>query len=202
MYGQNGSDDRFPFENFMQRAYVLTGDGLRRCALGWIDARLIETYSRACAALGMRLPVDGGFMPYTGGRILPRHVGAELVTGAHLGTDERECLRLAMMRTGVFARVSTAIESPHAIWASATTELPPVLRPGSQGCYVALVQGMLLRLGHHPLAISGVFDQMTADAVRRFRSGADLPPGDTADAAVWRALVNRGSSCGHIYPRP
>ena len=71
------------------------------------------------------------------------------------------------------------------------------IKLGDSGAAVEDVQQRLVTVGLLDAAcVSGVFDEITADAVRAFRAQANLEPGGKVDAPTWAALVDASYSIG------
>ena len=71
------------------------------------------------------------------------------------------------------------------------------IRTGDTGAAVEDVQQRLVTVGYlQEGAIDGVFGDMTAAAVRRFREDSDLDSGDEVDEKTWSALVDASYHIG------
>lgn len=70
-----------------------------------------------------------------------------------------------------------------------------IIKLNDSGSAVEDVQRRLRVLGYE-LAVDGIFQQRTLEAVRRFREAEGLPAGDTVDARTWAALVDASFSLG------
>lgn len=64
-----------------------------------------------------------------------------------------------------------------------------ILRVGSQGAEVTELQGMLKLLGYYSGLVNGVYDNPTADAVRRFQQAAGLNPDGIVGMDTWDGLL-------------
>lgn len=63
----------------------------------------------------------------------------------------------------------------------------PILKQGSEGHDVIVLQQNLIKLGY-PVELDGVFDTMTFNAVVAFQKAEDLPQTGIVDRATWHAL--------------
>ena len=71
------------------------------------------------------------------------------------------------------------------------------IRSGDTGAAVEDVQNRLVTIGLlQEGAVDGVFGDMTASAVRRFREKVNLEPGDEVDERTWSALVDASYHIG------
>lgn len=71
------------------------------------------------------------------------------------------------------------------------------IRPGDKGVAVEDVQTRLVTANYlQPGAVDGIFGNVTASAVRRFREQSGLAPGDEVDEKTWSALVDASYSIG------
>lgn len=67
----------------------------------------------------------------------------------------------------------------------------PLLKIGSEGHDVRILQQELKAAGYKIEAVTGVFDEATAEAVRRFQEDRGLPVTGTVDRATWHTLRHR-----------
>ena len=71
------------------------------------------------------------------------------------------------------------------------------IRPGDKGAAVEDVQQRLVTIGYlQEGAIDGIFGDVTAAAVRRFREKVGIEPGDEVDERTWSALVDASFNLG------
>jgi peptidoglycan hydrolase-like protein with peptidoglycan-binding domain len=64
----------------------------------------------------------------------------------------------------------------------------PILRRGSSGQFVKIVQEVLQMNGFYPYAIDGIFGSMTEVAVRSFQLNSGLPADGIVGPRTWYAL--------------
>jgi peptidoglycan hydrolase-like protein with peptidoglycan-binding domain len=65
----------------------------------------------------------------------------------------------------------------------------PILRLGSQGDPVILVQQYLYRTGYYDGSIDGNFDLKTYDAIREFQKKVRIFPRGIVDRKTWLAIL-------------
>jgi N-acetylmuramoyl-L-alanine amidase len=63
----------------------------------------------------------------------------------------------------------------------------PTLRLGNQGESVKELQAMLVLLGYFPGPVSGVYQEATETAVRRFQEAAGITPDGIVGPATWNS---------------
>jgi N-acetylmuramoyl-L-alanine amidase len=73
----------------------------------------------------------------------------------------------------------------------------PTLRLGSQGDSVKELQSMLVLLGYYPGPVSGLYQENTQTAVRRFQEAAGITPDGIVGPATWSSLLPVPSSEGN-----
>lgn len=181
----------------------LTGNGfMRRSAafIGWTDERLLRAYASAERKIGGLVPVDYAFREYRGGKLLPCHMGDELVLGSRLNADRLERLRLLLAESGCFDWISPCHLSPTWISARVRSAAEPLyITPRTCGTEVFALQRLLICSGFF-CTLNGRFDVETERALRRFKSELCLPASDFVDEAVWRALKERASLSWRLRP--
>lgn len=186
------SDEPMPFAD----SPGLTGNGFMRRSyafVGWTDERLLRAYASAERKLGELAPVDYAFREYRGGKLLPCHMGSELVLGSGLSASRLERMRLMLTRSGCFDWVSPCYLSP--TWISARIRpaaQPLYIAPRAYGTEVFTLQRLLICSGFS-CALSGRFDAATERALSSFKGALRLPASNFVDGGVWRALMDRAS---------
>jgi N-acetylmuramoyl-L-alanine amidase len=73
----------------------------------------------------------------------------------------------------------------------------PTLRLGNQGESVKELQAMLVLLGYFPGPVSGVYQEATETAVRRFQEAAGITPDGIVGPATWNSLLPVPASEGN-----
>lgn len=94
---------------------------------------------------------------------------------------------------GYFTVVSVAA-TPLAQVNSTASINRPTLKLGSQGDYVSELQAALKLLGFYTGAVDGVYNNITASAVSRFKQSVGLNPDGVVDATTWQKLFPRDST--------
>jgi N-acetylmuramoyl-L-alanine amidase len=81
-----------------------------------------------------------------------------------------------------------AAEAPATPTISGGRIVRPTLRPGSQGDAVKELQSMLMLLGYHSGPVSGVYQDDTEAAVKRFQTAAGITDDGIVGPATWSQL--------------
>ncbi len=146
--------------------------------------RELQEYLRALAATDERYPllgVDGVYGPATTEAVrVFQATTASPVTGTVRRADWE---RIVREYHGLMAQLLPARSI--APFPSANF----VLKAGSRDPLVFIVQVMLGAVSDRPLDVSGVYDAPTAERVRSFQRGADLPITGEIDRVVWDQLA-------------
>ena len=95
---------------------------------------------------------------------------------------------------GYFTVVSVAA-TPQIAQVNSTASINrPTLKLGSQGEYVSELQAALKLLGFYTGAVDGVYNNITASAVSRFKQSVGLNPDGVVDATTWQKLFPSDST--------
>ncbi len=95
---------------------------------------------------------------------------------------------------GYFTVVSVAA-TPQIAQVNSTASINrPTLKLGSQGEYVSELQAALKLLGFYTSAVDGVYNNITASAVSRFKQSVGLNPDGVVDATTWQKLFPSDST--------
>ncbi len=78
----------------------------------------------------------------------------------------------------------------------------PTLKVGSQGESVSELQAALKLLGFYTGAVDGVYNNMTASAVSRFKQSVGLNPNGIVDASTWQQLFPSDSTVASSVSSP
>lgn len=138
------------------------------------------------------------------GRVSPPHPRAAVLVKLRRGgrvTDRRKAkmtergrfvARFPIRQPGTYRAVATFGDAGHlrGTRSTGTRSTPlPVLRKGSRGIYVGLLERRLVELDYYLTRVNQAFDRRTADAVTAFTKVQRMRRRATVDAAVWRALA-------------
>lgn len=66
----------------------------------------------------------------------------------------------------------------------------PVMKKGSTGPFVILLQSQLARLGYYTGAMDSIFDNVTEGSLYQFQTSRGLPPTGFADTRTWKQLLD------------
>ena len=169
--------------------------------------------SRNVTVTGRVLRVNGEATPFVAGQVVTVHIrnGRRLV--------KSETVKLRRSRSGGYGHFSVRFASPSAgkleITAvhAATPEqarvvakarkvdiVLPTAGPGSRGMFVSLIQSRLAAL-HYAVPRSGVYDELTQDAVLAYRKVRGWNRLFTLDGGVIRGLLTGVGTFQVRYPR-
>ncbi len=70
-----------------------------------------------------------------------------------------------------------------------TPQTAPVLRVGSRGKLVSIVQGLMKALGYLRVQPNGIYGQQTHAAVMQFQRANRINPDGIVGAQTWRAII-------------
>ena len=157
----------------------------KRCMLAWNSFRYI--YGK---------PIFVGFAfrrPYEGGHgILSQHyAGLAFDVGQNLNTNERNNMRNLAISSGIWNYVEPASLTPR--WVHFDERQVafgyPLIRQGSRGVYVCILQDGLTTLGYNTGGLDGVFGTQTESSVKEYQRTRGLVVDGIIGPATWRRLM-------------
>lgn len=139
------------------------------------------------------------------GRVRPSHTGERVevtltragevlaTRRAAIASDGSYETAFPIRDTGAYRARAVFLDDDHlrgvATAGPASPSLPS-LREGSRGVFVELLEERLVELGYRLVRVDDGYDFRTADAVLAFRKVQGMTRTYTADASVWRALID------------
>ena len=117
--------------------------------------------------------------------------------GQKLSNTERDRLRELAKALGIFGYVEPKSLTPTWVHVDRRTGTPacnsggyPILRKGSKGVYVAVLQDALDTIGYEVGTLDGVFGNNTYNAVVNFQKNNSLVADGTVGCNTWTKLTN------------
>lgn len=167
----------------------------------WTDKRAMQAWNATRARFGR--PIDVGFafkkMSEGGHAGQSQHyAGVAFDVGQRMSTSERNRLRNVAAATGMWGYIEPKALTPTWVHMDRRTGTPacstggyPLVRQGSKGVYVALLQDALNDLGYSAGTIDGIFGSGTRRAVIQFQRDNNLSADGIVGCNTWRALTNK-----------
>lgn len=172
----------------------------------WTDRRTMEAWNATRSAWGNPIYVGYAFKRiWEGGHGAQsqHYAGMALDMAQNLDTATRNRLRNLAASLGVWVYVEPAYLTP--TWVHVDRRLGPpacstggypLVRQGSRGVYVLVLQDALNAIGYTGSGLDGIFGSGTARAVRNFQSDAGLAVDGIVGCNTWRQLVSRARGIG------
>ena len=169
----------------------------------WTDRRAMEAWNKTRAAWGKPIHVGYAFRRIGEGGHADQsqhYAGVSFDVAQNLSNAERTKLRNLASSLGVWSYVEPAYLTPTWVHFDARLGPPacsagyPMVRQGSKGVYVALLQDALNTIGVSSLGVDGVFGQKTADAVRAFQRANGLTADGIVGCSTWTALTKQANN--------
>lgn len=166
----------------------------------WTDKRAMQAWNSTRNAFGK--PIDVGYafktMPEGGHAGQSQHyAGVAFDMGQKMSSSERERLRNLASSLGVWGYVEPKALTPTWVHADRRTGTPacstggyPIVRQGSKGVYVALLQDALNTLGYNTGTVDGIFGPGTRSAVIRFQRATGLSADGVVGCNTWNKLAD------------
>lgn len=179
---------------------LLVGEfrGSSKSSVLWSDRRAIEAFNVTRANWGRPIYVGFAFKRiWEGGHGCQsqHYAGVSFDTGQNLTVDERSQLRNLAESLGVWGYVEPEYLTPTWVHFDRRTGTPacaagyPVLRLGSRGVYVLVLQDALNALGYTGGGLDGVFGRDTQNAVMRFQKDRGLTADGITGCLTWTQLA-------------
>ncbi|MCL2694924.1 MAG: peptidoglycan-binding protein [Clostridiales bacterium] len=174
----------------------------------WSDRRTLEAWNRTRAAFGRPIYVGFAFKRiWEGGHAgqSQHYAGTAFDVGQDLSAALRTTLRNTALQTRAWVYVEPAALTPtwvhfdrRAIPSACPSGGYPVLREGSRGNYVLILQDALNTLGFTGSGLDGLFGPGTRGVVQRYQRANSLTADGIVGCATWTRLtgqvVGRGQS--------
>ena len=132
--------------------------------------------------------------------------GLAFDVGQNLTNAQRNAMRNLAISSGIWNYVEPASLTPRWVHFDERQVAAgfPLVRQGSRGVYVCILQDGLTTLGYNTGGLDGVFGNLTNSAVRSFQSKNGLAVDGLVGNNTWNTLqsqvVGRGASSTTVLP--
>lgn len=183
--------------------------GASKTGLMWTDRRAMQAWNSFRYIYGKPIFVGFAFRrPWEGGHgILSQHyAGVAFDVGQNLSDAERNTMRNLAISSGIWNYVEPASLTPRWVHFDErqVSSGYPLVRNGSRGVYVCILQDGLTTLGYDTGGLDGIFGAKTASSVRTFQNTNGLTPDGIVGTRTWNSLmsqvVGKGSTATTVLP--
>jgi hypothetical protein len=172
----------------------------------WTDRRVMDSWNTFRRIWGQSIPVGYAFKRIWEGGHAPQsqhYAGTAFDVGQVLPPAERNALRTAAINSGVWTYVEPAYLTPTWVHFDKRLGSPacpgggyPLVRQGSAGVYVLVLQDALNALGFTGSGLDGIFGSGTRTAVMNFQRSRNLAVDGIVGCNTWRALTEAAVGIG------
>jgi len=171
----------------------------------WTDKRTMDTWNAFRAYWGRSIPLRYAFKRiWEGGHSYQsqHYAGTSFDAGQDLSPSERDQLRQAAIDSGLWTYVEPAYLTPtwvhfdKRILPGACAAGYPLLRYGSVGQYVLVLQDALNAIGFTGSGLDGYFGPATQRAVMNFQRSQGLAADGIVGCQTWQALTQLARGIG------
>mgnify|MGYP000887208546 FL=1 len=180
--------------------------GSSRSSTLWTSRRAMEAFNVTRNLWGRPIYVGYAFKRiWEGGHaaMSQHYAGVSFDAGQNLDNVTRNQLRETAIRSGVWTYVEPAYLTPTWVHFDARETPPacaaggyPLVRRGSVGVYVLVLQDALNALGFTGSGLDGYFGGGTQNAVINFQRAQGLDPDGIVGCLTWEALTEAAVSIG------
>lgn len=172
----------------------------------WTDRRVMDAWNITRRAWGRPIYVGYAFKRiWQGGHtsMSEHYAGSAFDMGQNLDNATRNALRDTAYNTGVWSYVEPAYLTPTWVHVDKRIGVPacpqgsyPLVRIGSKGVYVFVLQDALNAVGFTGSGLDGVFGAGTARAVSAFQASRGLAADGIAGCNTWTTLASAANGIG------
>ncbi|MDD2628387.1 MAG: peptidoglycan-binding domain-containing protein [Clostridia bacterium] len=165
----------------------------------WTEKRAMESWNRFRAMYGKPIIVGFAFKrPYEGGhgQQSQHYAGVSFDVGHNLTNAERVSMRNLAIRSGLWTYVEPVSLSPRWVHFDKRRGVPacptggyPLVKNGSRGAYVLILQDSLNSLGYPTRGLDGIFGSGTRSAVVAFQRSKGLSTDGIVGCKTWTTLM-------------
>lgn len=193
-----GEDDPMPY-SYGRTLLVREFRGSSRSNLLYTTNAAMESWNTTRRSFGSAIPVGYAFKRiWEGGhgQQSQHYAGVSFDVGQRLSSSERRRLHNLANRLGVWSYVEPSNLTPTWVHfdkrygAPACSAGYPVLRNGSVGVYVLVLQDALNALGYSTRTLDGYFGQNTRSALVSYQRNNGLTADGIVGCNTWRRLVS------------
>ena len=167
--------------------------GSSKSGLLWTDRRAMEAWNSFRYIYGRPIFVGFAFKrPWEGGHsnLSQHYAGLAFDVGQNLNANERNNMRNLAINSGIWNYVEPANLTPR--WVHFDERQVafgyPLLRQGSRGVYVCILQDGLTTLGYNTGGLDGVFGAQTRNAVINYQRSRGLTADGIVGCNTWLSL--------------
>ena len=167
----------------------------------WTDKRTMEAFNKLRELYGSPIYVGYAFKRIGEGghsNMSQHYAGTALDIGQRMSEASRDRLRNLSINNKIFTYVEPKYLTPTWVHVDKRNPNPacstggyPVIKQGSKGVYVAVLQDALNTLGYNAGAIDGVFGNNTKNAVIRYQRARGLAQDGIVGCNTWRTLTTQ-----------
>lgn len=183
--------------------------GSSNSGLIWTDRRAMQAWNSFRYIYGNPIFVGFAFKrPWEGGHgnLSQHYAGLAFDVGQNLNTSQRNYMRNLAISSGIWNYVEPANLTPRWVHFDERQVASgyPLVRQGSKGVYVCILQDGLTTLGYDTGGLDGIFGGKTNTAVRNFQTRNGLSSDGLVGNRTWNALMNqingKGATSTTILP--
>lgn len=170
----------------------------------WTDRRTIEAFNKLRRIYGKPITVRYAFKRIGEGghsNMSQHYAGMALDMAQGMPSAERDKIRNLAIKNKMFTYVEPKSLTPTWVHVDKRDATPacatggyPIVRSGSKGVYVAVLQDALTTLGFNPGGIDGVFGTNTKNAVIRYQKARNLTPDGIVGCNTWKKITSEVAS--------
>lgn len=170
----------------------------------WTDRRTIEAFNKLRRIYGKPITVRYAFKRIGEGghsNMSQHYAGMALDMAQGMPSAERDKIRNLAIKNKMFTYVEPKSLTPTWVHVDKRDATPacatggyPIVRSGSKGVYVAVLQDALTTLGFNPGGIDGVFGTNTKNAVIRYQKARNLIPDGIVGCNTWKKITSEVAS--------
>lgn len=173
--------------------------GSSQSDLLWTEKRAMQAWNSFRFLYGKPIYLGFAFKrPYEGGhgQQSQHYAGVAFDMAQNLTNAQRAEMRTLAYNSGLWGYIEPVSISPTWVHLDRRRGTPacasggyPVLRQGSVGAYVLVLQDSLNKLGYGTGGLDGIFGSATANAVRAFQSSRGLTSDGVTGCLTWSTLM-------------
>lgn len=125
------------------------------------------------------------------------YAGVAMDIGQNLTTAVRDNMRIVAINSNIFAYVEPRVLTPTWVHIDSRLGTPacstggyPLVKSGSKGIYVMVLQDALIYKGYLTGSLDGMFGPITKAAVLKFQRDKRLSADGIVGCNTWRAIIN------------
>lgn len=175
----------------------------------WTDRRAIEAFNKLRSLYGKPIRVGYAFkrIGEKGHSGMSQHyAGMAFDIAQGMPKAERDKIRNLAIKNKMFTYVEPANLTPTWVHVDKRDTRPacasggyPLVREGSKGVYVAVLQDALNTLGYNAGNIDGIFGRNTKNAVLRYQRANKLATDGIVGCNTWRSITQRIANSRNLY---